>query len=70
MGSTSVLSSIRDSDTNALKPGLRETDKMADHMIVPAVDWKDHYGLNEFLVQGTYGSSKSSGKIMDTLADD
>jgi hypothetical protein len=31
---------------------------MAEQMIVPAVDWKDHYGLNKFLIDGTYGPSE------------
>lgn len=33
-------------------------DRLPDHMIVPRNGWKDHYGLNEVLIEGTIGSGE------------
>jgi hypothetical protein len=69
MGPTSVLAAIRTSEAEAeaegkggseggssvnSKMGIKNGDKLADHLIIPGVDWKDRYGLNEYLVQGTF----------------
>lgn len=48
MGPTSVLSAIRHEE------GSKGGEKLADNLLIPGVDWKDRYGLNEILVQGTY----------------
>jgi hypothetical protein len=69
MGPTSVLAAIRTAEGEAEaeaedegkggssiynKVGIQKGDKLADHLIIPGVDWKDRYGLNEYLVQGTF----------------
>jgi hypothetical protein len=48
MGPTSVLSAIRHEE------GSKEGERLADHLLIPGVDWIDQYRLNEMLVQGTY----------------
>jgi hypothetical protein len=55
MGPTSVLSAIRHEEARASKH-LREEggERLADHLLIPGVDWIDQYRLNEMLVQGTY----------------
>ena len=55
MGPTSVLSAIRHEEASASKhPGNEVGERLADHLIIPGVDWIDQYRLNEMLVQGTY----------------
>jgi hypothetical protein len=57
MGPTSVLSAIRHEERSHssidVKSGKDEGERLANHLLIPGVDWKDHYGLNEILVQGT-----------------
>jgi hypothetical protein len=48
MGPTSVLSAIRHEE------GSKGGERLADHLLIPGVDWIDQYRLNEMLVQGTY----------------
>jgi hypothetical protein len=36
---------------------------MADHLLIPGVDWRDKYGLNEFLVRGTFGRGIEGGFV-------
>ena len=48
MGPTSVLSAIRHEE------GSKQGERLADHLLIPGVDWVDQYRLNEMLVQGTY----------------
>jgi len=55
MGPTSVLSAIRHEEASASKhPGREVGESLADHLIIPGVDWIDQYRLNAMLVQGTY----------------
>jgi hypothetical protein len=55
MGPTSVLSAIRQ-ERGAVghSLGAVEEERLADHLLIPGVDWKDQYGLNEILVEGTF----------------
>jgi hypothetical protein len=48
MGPISVLSAIRQEQGGAVG------EKLADHLLIPGVDWKDQYGLNEILIEGTF----------------
>jgi hypothetical protein len=48
MGPTSVLSAIRHEE------GSKGGERLADHLLIPGVDWIDQYRLNEMPVQGTY----------------
>jgi hypothetical protein len=55
MGPTSVLSAIRHEEASSSKyPGKDGGERLADHLLIPGVDWIDQYRLNEMLVQGTY----------------
>ena len=55
MGPTSVLSAIRHEEASASKHLKGEGgERLADHLLIPGVDWIDQYRLNEMLVQGTY----------------
>jgi hypothetical protein len=55
MGPTSVLSAIRHEEASASKrPKGDGGERLADHLLIPGVDWIDQYRLNEMLVQGTY----------------
>jgi hypothetical protein len=55
MGPTSVLSAIRHEEASPSKyPGKDGGERLADHLLIPGVDWIDQYRLNEMLVQGTY----------------
>lgn len=61
MGPTSVLSAIRqkrgpviDHSTSIDHDPRDMEEKLADHLMIPGVDWKDQYGLNEILVEGTF----------------
>jgi len=55
MGPTSVLSAIRHEEASASKHLRGEGgERLADHLIIPGVDWIDQYRLNEMLIQGTY----------------
>jgi len=57
MGPTSVLSAIRHEErAGDIRPTHQKGggEKLADHLLIPGVDWVDQYRLNEILVQGTF----------------
>lgn len=56
MGPTSVLSAIRHEERLSTGNPLERDggERLADHLLIPGVDWIDQYRLNEMLVQGTF----------------
>jgi hypothetical protein len=61
MGPISVLSAIRQErgavghhPTGSRHDSENAEETLANHLLIPGVDWKDQYGLNEILIEGTF----------------